>query len=195
MTAKRKIGLAAIFAILFFILIILVKNVDVAGVGAMGAEIGLSHINRAIHELFGVNFFWYNLTENFGYIALLTAAVFAVLGLCQLIYRRSLRMVDEELLILACLYIAVIVIYAFFEKVVVNCRPILMPGTEYPDASFPSSHTMLIVTVMGSAFILLEKYISFTPLRVILRFVCCAIIVLTVVGRLVCGVHWFTDIL
>ena len=177
------------------ILIALVRLVDAAPIGAQGTSIGLSHLNQFVFDLFGVNILWYNITDWLGVAAVLTGFVFAVTGLVQLIKRRSLLKVDREILSLGGLYIVVIGLYLFFENVIINYRPIIMPDNTSPEASFPSSHTMLVCVIMGSAAMLINRYIRNKPLNRILRAVCYVIIGVTVVGRLIAGVHWFTDIL
>ena len=177
------------------ILIALVRLVDAAPIGAQGTSIGLSHLNQFVFDLFGVNMLWYNITDWLGVAAVLTGFVFAVTGLVQLIKRRSLLKVDREILSLGGLYIVVIGLYLFFENVIINYRPIIMPDNTSPEASFPSSHIMLVCVIMGSAAMLINRYIRNKPLNRILRAVCYVIIGVTVVGRLIAGVHWFTDIL
>ena len=191
----RRIISAGVGFVLTVILIALVRLVDVAPIGAQGTSIGLSHLNQFVFDLFGVNMLWYNITDWLGVAAVLTAFVFAVTGLVQLIKRRSLLKVDREILSLGGLYIVVIGLYLFFENVIINYRPIIMPDNTSPEASFPSSHTMLVCVIMGSAAMLINRYIRNKPLNRILRAVCYVIIGVTVVGRLIAGVHWFTDIL
>jgi undecaprenyl-diphosphatase len=138
---------------------------------------------------------WYDITDWLGIAAILTALVFTVAGLVQLIKRKSLLKVDREILALGGLYIIVIGLYVLFEKVIINYRPIIMPSSTHPEASFPSSHTMLVCIIMGSAAMLLGKYIRNKKLCTAIRVMCLAIIAFTVIGRLIAGVHWFTDIL
>ena len=191
----KRIITAGIGLLLTVILIALVRLVDAAPIGAQGTSIGLSHLNQFVFDLFGVNMLWYNITDWLGVAAVLTGFVFAVTGLVQLIKRRSLLKVDREILSLGGLYIVVIGLYLFFENVIINYRPIIMPDNTSPEASFPSSHTMLVCVIMGSAAMLINRYIRNKPLNRILRAVCYVIIGVTVVGRLIAGVHWFTDIL
>ena len=191
----RRIITAGLGLLLTVILIALVRLVDAAPIGAQGTSIGLSHLNQFVFDLFGVNMLWYNITDWLGVAAVLTGFVFAVTGLVQLIKRRSLLKVDREILSLGGLYIVVIGLYLFFENVIINYRPIIMPDNTSPEASFPSSHTMLVCVIMGSAAMLINRYIRNKPLNRILRAVCYVIIGVTVVGRLIAGVHWFTDIL
>lgn len=191
----RRLITAGVGFLLTVILIALVRLVDVAPIGAQGTRIGLSHLNQFIFDLFGVNMLWYHITDWLGIAAILTAFVFAVTGLVQLIKRRSLLKVDREILSLGGLYIVVIGLYILFENVIINYRPIIMPDNTHPEASFPSSHTMLVCVIMGSAVMLINKYIKNKTLNKTLRAICFVIIGITIIGRLIAGVHWFTDIL
>ena len=191
---KKKILVAAAALALFVLLIVCVKTVDVKEVEATGKTIGLAWLNTGFHKLTGEKMGWYKLTQITGLIALAVVAAFAVLGLIQLIRRRSLKIVDPELLTLGGLFIATGLMYVLFELIKVNYRPIIMPGETAAEASFPSSHTMLVVTVMGGTILILDRYIKDSRLCVSLRTLCVLIALVTVFGRLICGVHWFTDI-
>lgn len=191
---KNRVLSACACGALFLLLIVLVRAVDVAAIGPAGTSVGLSHVNGPIHRALGYSALWYRVSEALGGLTLLVAAAFAVLGIFQLVRGRSLAKVDRELIALGGLYAAVAVLYIFFDKVAVNYRPVLMPGEASPEASFPSSHAMLVCTVMGSAMMLADRY---APRRLVrpLRIACGAVIAVTVAGRMISGVHWFTDIL
>ena len=195
MKNKGKFLMLGISGALFALLIVLLCCVDVEPVGAAGTSVGLSHMNRFVFELTGVNMVWYNITDWLGLAAIFAAFLFAATGLVQVIKRRSILKVDKEILALGGLYILVIGIYILFENVIVNYRPIIMPGCSNPEASFPSSHTMLVCVIMGSTIIIIGKYIKKKSLCMVIRGICAAVIAVTVVGRLISGVHWFTDIL
>ena len=193
---KKKFITSAVCFGLFLLLIVLLKTVDVAAVGPEGTEIGLSKLNVAAHDLFGENLGWYKVTNILGYLAILIALCFAALGGLQLIRRRSVLKVDKEILLLGCLYIVTIVFYVFFEKVIVNYRPLLLPGGEGPEASFPSSHTMLSCVILGSGLQLIKKYAQKSKtVQLVLTVVFAVMLALIVAGRLLSGVHWFTDII
>ena len=194
MKCKRKLLAAGVSGLLVAVLIVLVCFVDVQAIGPEGTRIGLSHLNRFVFELFEVNILWYEVTDWLGLAAIGTAFLFAAAGLIQWIRRKDIRKVDKEILSLGGLYFIVIGLYVLFELVVVNYRPILMPGSTHPEASFPSSHTMLVCVIMGSALLLLGKYVHGKILRKVLQAICAATIGVTVLGRLISGVHWFTDI-
>ena len=195
MNQKAKVRLSGAAFALFLLLLLLVKTLDVAVIGPNDTRIGLSHLNQAFHELTGVKLFWYDLTQGFGILALIVAGLFGVLGLWQLVGRKKLLAVDHQILALGVLFVIVIGLYVFFEIVVVNYRPIVMPGDTAPEASFPSSHTMLVCAVLGGGMLTARYYIKNPRLLLAVQVLGAVIIVLTVIGRLICGVHWFTDIL
>ena len=159
-TLQTSRWIAGVSGVLFLLLIVLVKTVDTATVEATGKTMGLYTLNGGFHALTGVNMFWYKLTQVLGIFLILVAGGFAFLGLHQLIKRKSFLKVDRCLLCLGGLYAVLIVLYAFFEKVIINYRPIIMDGKLAAEASFP----LLVILI-------------------------------TVIGRLICGVHCFTDIL
>lgn len=195
MKRKKYALTAGISGLLFAVLIILVRFVDVQAIGPEGTRIGLSHLNWFVFEMLGVHLLWYEITDWLGIAAIGTALLFAVAGLIQWVKRKSIWKVDREILALGGLYLILIGLYVLFELAVVNYRPIVMPGSSHPEASFPSSHTMLVCVIMGSATLLLRKYVKRNALCSALRVLCAAIIGITVIGRLISGVHWFTDVL
>ena len=195
MKNKRNLLFAAVSGLSAALLIILVRFVDVRPIGPEGTSIGLSYLNQSVFDRFGVNMLWYEITDWLGVAAVLTAFLFALTGMVQLIKRRSLLKVDRAILALGGMYIIVAGLYILFEVLIVNYRPIIMPGGTGPEASFPSSHTMLVCVIMGSAMMLIDRYIAVKTLRGLLRIICAVIIGVTVIGRSIAGVHWFTDIL
>ena len=78
------------------------------------------------------------------------------------------------------------------ENVIINYRPILIDG--YLEASYPSSTTMLVMCVMPTAIMQLNSRIKNRGIRLFINFVITAFIVFMVIGRLISGVHWLSDI-
>ena len=192
---KGKMISAVICAALFAVLIVLVKTVDVQQIGPEGSSIGFAGINKAMNDATGLNMTLYKITEVLGLLALAVAGCFALLGLVQLIKRKSFAKVDPEIYALAGLYVVVLALYVIFEKVIINYRPVIMPDEEHVEASFPSSHTMLGIVIMGSTFIIIDKYIKNESICKSVRIVSILILIAIVFGRLFSGVHWLTDIL
>jgi undecaprenyl-diphosphatase len=203
MTRKGKLCVAGLFYVLWLVLIVLLCLTDRQPVGPEGTTVGLAALNVTMMTLIGVygvdgsgvRMGVYELTEYLGYFSLLIAACFALLGLVQLIRRRSLKKVDRQILAMGGLFIALAVLYVFFEKVIVNYRPFVLPGESGPEASFPSSHTMLTCTILGSAAMVLKSYVKRPALCTLLKALCVLLILAMICGRFLCGCHWFTDIL
>jgi len=192
-SAKPYFLSAAVLFILFILLTSALLTVDVRPAGPEGSEIGLAAVNCFVFESAGVNDFWHGFTEGLGMVGFAAVFGFALLGLVQLVRRKSLFRVDKGLFLLAGFYLVLAAVYVFFEIVVINFRPILMDGVL--EASYPSSHTIFIIGIMGSsAFYILRRCRSH-GLKFSAAFVSGAIVVFTVIGRLLSGVHWFTDIL
>ena len=114
---KKLIIIAAAALVLFVLLAAGVNTVDVKEVEATGRTIGFTWLNQGFHKLTGVKTGWYKLTQITGLIALAVVGAFAVLGLVQLIRRRSLKKVDPELLTLGGLFIATGLMYVLFELI------------------------------------------------------------------------------
>ena len=191
---KKHYIAAGVYLLLFLALLVCVKCVDVAAIGPMETCVGLSGANGAFHAKVGVRMGLYEVTQWLGYLALALAAFFACAGLVQLLRRKSLRKVDREILALGGLYVVLGCLYVLFEKCVVNYRPVLLPGETAPAASFPSSHTMLALVIFGSAALFSARYVKQRTAKTVLYFLCTALGIVTVVLRLLSGVHWLTDI-
>ncbi len=203
MTRQGKLYVAGLFYVLFLALIVLLCLVDRKPIGPEDTVVGMAALNAAVRMLTGgggidgpgLRMGGYELTEYLGYFSRLVAACFALFGFVQLLRRRSLKKVDRQILAMGGLFIVLAILYVFFEKVIINYRPIVLPGESGPEASFPSSHTMLTFTILGSVCIVLRKYVKNDGLRALLRALCVLLILAMVCGRLLCGCHWFTDIL
>ena len=193
MKGKKEFTAGGLCLVGFIAILIMVLTVDVAPVGPEGSRIGLSGLNQAVFQALGTNELCYKITQILGDGVLLLTVVFAFIGLLQLVKRKSLRAVDFDLYYLAGFYIVMLATYMLFEKVCINYRPVLEDGKL--EASFPSSHTLLAVCLMGSTFIQIGIRIKKENVKRILQLCCAIIMAVIVIGRLLAGVHWFTDIL
>ena len=191
---KKKYLCISISSLLAFALwTLLLRLVDVKAIGPEGSSVGFSALNGFIHEKIGVNMYLYNITDWLGLVPIGVALGFAILGLIQLIKRKSLLRVDRSILALGVFYIIVIAVYLFFEIVVINYRPVLIEGCL--EASYPSSTTMLVTCVMPSAAMQAKERIKNKALRKGVIIIIIAFIAFMVIGRLLSGVHWITDII
>ncbi|MBQ1262944.1 MAG: phosphatase PAP2 family protein [Oscillospiraceae bacterium] len=167
-------------------------SVNVKAIGPNGSAVGFPSLNAFVHKLTGVNMALYNITDWLGLIPIFTALGFASLGLAQWIKRKKLNKVDYSLFVLGGFYIAVMAVYVLFETVTINYRPVLIGGIL--EKSYPSSTTLLVMSVMPTALMQFKARIKNTALRTCVSVLVAAFIVFMVAGRLVSGVHWFTDI-
>lgn len=192
---KDRLIKLGILAGVTIIVSLLVCFVDKAPIGPKATVVGMSHINGFFRDIFKFSKFWYVITNLLGYLAILLCLCFDGIGALQLWAGKGLKKVDRNIVALGCLYVVVILLYVIFEKAEINCRPVIMPGETDPEASFPSSHTMLALTVFCSAPWVGSRYLKDANIRKIFTIVMYVLAAVMVVGRLLSGVHWFTDII
>ena len=190
---KKMFFMGAGFLGAFVLWTVLVSYVDVRAIGQNASSVGFAALNGYVHNLTGVNMFLYTITDWLGLVPIGVAFGFAVLGLVQWVGRKSLFKVDRSILALGGFYIIVLAMYIFFEIVVINYRPVLIDG--YLEASYPSSTTMLVMCVMPAAMIQLHARIENDVFRRCVMISIAVFIVFMVIGRLVSGVHWLSDII
>ena len=190
---KKALVLGSGFVALFALWTVLVRFVGVRAIGPEGSSVGFATLNRYVHELTGVNWLLYTVTDWLGLVPIAVALGFAILGLVQLIDRKSLWKVDHSIIALGVFYIVVMAAYVFFEMVVINYRPTLINGNL--EASYPSSTTMLVMCVMPTAAMQLNARIKNAALRRCAIITIIAFTTFMVMGRLISGVHWITDII
>lgn len=192
---KKKCSYFTISAgllILFIIYTAAIMSIDVKSIGPNASLVGFATINGWIHNLVGVNMLLYDITDWASIVALFVAVGFGILGLVQLIKRKSIARVDSSILVLGGFYLLVISAYLFFEFHVVNYRPVLING--FLEASYPSSTTMLVMCIMPTAMMQFRRLIKDKKISRLINRFCSLFTVFMVGGRLLSGVHWFTDI-
>ena len=190
--SKNYFRFAIEMSILTLAYTVLLKKFDVQPVGPNGSSVGLSAVNSFLSGVFKYNEKWYNITQFMGYVAIGVCLLFGLIGLIQLIQRKSLAKVDRTIIVMGIFYIFVFGLYIFFNKFALNYRPVLLD--EGLEPSFPSSHTLLVCSVMGMAIVAFDTVIKNLGLRVIADLACWAAILIMVIGRLLSGVHWVSDI-
>lgn len=190
--AKRDLLPGTALLAAFAIWTVLIQHIDVKNAGVNGTEIGFATLNVWFHRLTGVHMMLYTITDWLGLVPVIICMCFGILGFIQLIKRRNLRKVDTDILLLGIYYVLVILCYLLFEMVPINYRPVLIDGNL--EASYPSSTTLLVLSVLPTLQYQADRRIRN---RMTAKAITAFVITFSsfmVVGRLVSGVHWLTDI-
>ncbi|MCR4657959.1 MAG: phosphatase PAP2 family protein [Lachnospiraceae bacterium] len=193
MKEKRKlltgVGLISVFALWT----VLIQCVDVQSVGQNGTKIGFAAFNVWFHQLTGVHMKLYTITDWLGLVPIFICLSFGTLGFVQLVKRRSLIRVDPDLILLGVYYVIVIVCYLVFEMIPINYRPVLIEGRL--EASYPSSTTLLVLSVMPTLIFQVDRRAANPLIKKMTAVFVIAFSAFMVIGRLISGVHWATDII
>ena len=190
---KKQLITGVSLMLVFVIWTWLIQKVDVQPVGQKGTDVGVAAFNCWFHKFTGVHMGLYTITDWLGLVPVFVCIVFGGIGFWQLIKRKNLFKVDTDLIYLGIYYVIVIFGYLFFEMCPINYRPILIEGIL--EASYPSSTTLLVLSVMPTLVLQANRRIENKYLK---RIICAFTVVFSafmVIGRLVSGVHWLTDIM
>ena len=190
---RRYLYLSVSMLTAFVLWTVAVQFIDVRTIGPNDSSVGFATINGFVHKLTGVHMSLYNVTDWLGLVPIFVAMGFALFGFAQWIKRKHLSKVDYSIFVLGGFYIAVTAVYILFEMITVNHRPVLINGIL--EKSYPSSTTLIVMCVMPTAIMQFNSRIKNTVLKKTMSFLITAFIVFMVIGRLVSGVHWFTDII
>ena len=190
---KKNLTTGIFLSIAFALWTVLIMFVDVQTVGPNDSKVGFATFNTWFHQLTGVHMTLYIVTDWLGLVPIAVCLCFGCLGLYQLIKRRSLFKVDADILLLGGYYILVIFGYLFFEMVPINYRPVLIDG--FLEASYPSSTTLLVLSVMPTLMFQIKRRSRSKTIKNVVISLVLLFSVFMVIGRLISGVHWATDII
>ena len=193
MKEKRNLLIGSVLIAAFALWTFLIQWVDVQAVGQNGTKIGFADFNVQFHQLTGVNMTIYTITDWLGLVPVFVCLCFGMLGLVQLIRRKRLLRVDVDILLLGVYYVIVIACYLIFEMIPINYRPVLIEGRL--EASYPSSTTLLVLSVMPTLMFQAYRRTVNPMIRKSAAVFVIAFSTLMVIGRLISGVHWVTDII
>lgn len=170
-----------------------IANVDVRSIGPEGSSVGLAGINAPVRDVIGVNLALYTITDWLSVIPIAISLGFGALGFAQWMKRKRLLSVDYSILVLGGFYMAVAAVYLLFEKLKINYRPVMLEGRL--EASYPSSTTMLVLCIISTAVMQANERIKNRQLKKGIEFTAFVFCALMLIGRLLSGVHWLTDII
>ena len=189
---KKWLLIGSVFIAIFLIWTVLIQKVDVQPFGAKSTDVGFATINNWFHTVTGVNMTIYVITDWLGLIPIFICMIFGGVGLSQWIKRKSIFKVDYDIIFLGIYYVVVIVGYLIFEMIPINYRPILIEGIL--EASYPSSTTLLVLSVMPTLTEQVGRRVENNMVKKLVNGFVISFSVFMVVGRLISGVHWITDI-
>ncbi|MBQ3928420.1 MAG: phosphatase PAP2 family protein [Clostridia bacterium] len=196
MTRKRWLLYSGILFLVFIIFTVLIKTVDVQTIGPENSSVGFATLNGAFRDWIGSRIIWYEITQFVGYISFCTCIVFAAIGFYQMVRRRSILRVDYPILALGAFYVVVLLVYILFDFVLsINFRPIIIDAAKGLERSYPSSHTILACTLFGSTYIVARTYIRRRTYRLLMAAGSAALAAFIIIGRIISGVHWLTDVI
>ena len=188
----KSIIAGSIWVMVFVVWTAMVCLVDVQPLGQNGTDIGFAALNVWFHQVTGVHMALYVITDWLGLVPVFVCMIFGIIGGVQLIKRRSLWKVDTDIIFLGIYYVIVIIAYLVFEMIPINYRPILINGIM--EASYPSSTTLLVLCVMPTLEEQVSRRVKSKTMNMITQLLTIAFSVFMVIGRLLSGVHWLTDI-
>ena len=177
----------------FTVWTLLIQTVDVQPLGANDTDIGFATINSWFHKLTGVHMMIYTITDWLGLVPILICIIFGGIGLVQLVQKKSIFKVDYDILFLGIYYVIVIFSYLLFEMIPINYRPILIAG--FLESSYPSSTTLLVLSVMPTLVEQVNRRSESGVFKGLLKAFSICFSAFMVLGRLLSGVHWLTDII
>ena len=191
---EKRLLLTGIILILVFILwTVLIQTVDIQPIGVSGTDVGFSTLNCLFHKMTGVHLSIYHITDWLGLVPIFCCIIFGVVGFVQLIKRKDLLKVDIDILLLGVYYVIVIFGYLIFEMIPINYRPILIDGIM--EASYPSSTTLLVLSVMPTVIFQVDRRIKNRTVRKIITLSAILFSLFMLIGRTIAGVHWLTDVI
>lgn len=134
---------------------------------------------------------WDLATDIILYASFAMLAVFVIMGLVQLVQRKSLKKVDNTLLAMFVPLILMVIVYIIFDKfLILNTRP---DGSGEP--SFPSTHAMVVATIFALTAIALPKYLEQKATIITIDIIMAILLVFVAIGRVLADKHWPSDVL
>ena len=134
---------------------------------------------------------WDKATDIILYASFAILGVFIILAFAQLIKRKSIKKVDKPLLVMPIPLVLMSITYVVFDKfLVLNTRP-----NGSGEASFPSTHVMVVGTIFLLVAIALPRYIKSKATCAILDIIMLTLFAITAYGRIAANMHWLSDVI
>ena len=185
-----------ILIVIFIIFTIMVKTVDVqyiSNIGYLGFYTANMNVFNAVVD-FGKTGILDKVTDIGLYLSFLFVLAFAVVGLVQLIKRKSLKKVDPIIYVLLAIYVISVAFYFIFEIVKINYSPMSVAGKL--KSSYPSSHILFFSVFVVTGIISLVHYFKVNKIILIITYVITGLLCLVfALARLYSGQHYLSDVI
>ena len=191
--SKKYLISSIILVLVAIIFTVLVKVIDKGSIGPDNTIVGFQAINDYIKNMFPFNETLYKITKYAGFIPLAFALYYAYIGFMQLLKKKSLKKVVSKIYLIAGFYVVVLVLYVLFDKIAINYRPVIIDKELEP--SYPSTHVLLAMCFCLSSVIMSKYYMKKDSIRKVVNIGTWLLMLFIVIGRMICGCHWFTDII
>ena len=177
---------------LFFVFLLKVANVKLTG--TYNTSIGLGSINLKLRDLIGTSKAFDIISTIILVIAFLIVAAEIALAIYELVKRKDIEKLDNEIWALSVTYAALAFIFAVFNyALIINVRPVVIDGKL--ESSYPSTHVLVSLTVFLTGITMTSYLVKDKKLKLGIDIALIALSVLVVITRMLSGKHWFTDII
>lgn len=195
MQKKSKVCwvLSIICFLLFIGFTIMVKTINVGVIGPKNSQVGFANLNNLVKNGVGLSEVWDKISDVVMIFALVVAVICLSLAIIQVFKRKCVSKMDKQFLVLALCFGIAIVFYFIFELVVVNYRPVLVEGVL--EASFPSSHVLIICSILLCAMVVFASYFKNRTIKILVYATGIGLSGFAVIARVLSGLHWVTDII
>ncbi|MBQ9544198.1 MAG: hypothetical protein IJV00_03630, partial [Clostridia bacterium] len=188
---KKPYSRTLIWAIAFLIYTIFVSVIDNRAVviGDYSVKVGFAALNGWFFKTFGTSGFFEVISKLIGVLCIIVAALWCALFVLRFVQRKNIRRIEKYLVVFLAFLVVLGFLYVFFNVVKINVRPIPEADGTF-EASYPSSHTLLILCITFVSSITLPRLIKD---KSVLKIACPALRICGIVGvaaRRLSGGHW-----
>ena len=135
---------------------------------------------------------WDQITDIILYASFAVLAAFLIIGIYQLFTRKSFKKIDKALRWMLLPLALMVLTYLLFDKVL---PPITTRPNGSGEPSFPSTHVMVVATILFLAMMELPRYVKSKVARIILEIVMVVLLSLTCTGRIISEMHSLIDVI
>lgn len=168
--------------------------IDVQGT-SVGKDVGLGTLNNVIFAFFGENAIWNEITNILLWVIITIAAITIFWAAAR--WAKEGKDSKKMGKSLACFGVAggvAAAVYLVFEKfLIINYRPTLEAGKVA--VSFPSTHVLVAVVLCMISAIILTSLLKKRVLRITVNTLLPTMMVWMMVGVVLAGTGWFTDVI